>query len=119
VSPTDEPEDEARRQRRLSKEQRKASSEAFELPMPNRLERKGEAPEREILTAKERLARERGRRDSLATVKVFLGSVAAIVVVLAIAFGIASVLDTSSPPKSAPWGVQGAPSVTPPPLSDQ
>jgi hypothetical protein len=39
--------------------------------------------------------------------------------VLAIAFGIASALDTSSPPKSAPWGQQGAPSVTPPPLSDQ
>ena len=119
MSPTDEADDAARTQRRLAKEQRKASSEAFELPMPDRLQRKGEAPEREILTARERLARERGRRDSFRTVKVFLGSVAAIVAVLAIAFGIASALDTSSPPKSAPWGQQGAPSVTPPPLSDQ
>jgi len=119
VSPTDEDEDAARRERRLAKEQRKASSEAFELPVPDRLQRKGEAPEREILTARERLDRERGRRDSFATVKVFLGSVAAIVAVLAIAFGIASVLDTSSPPKSAPWGQSGAPSVTPQPLSEQ
>lgn len=119
MSPTDEPEDAARRDRRLAKEQRKASSEGFELPMPDRLERKGTAPEREILTARERLDRERGRRDSFATVKVFLASVAALVVVLAIAFGIASALDSGSPPKSAPWGQRGAPSVTPSPLSDQ
>jgi hypothetical protein len=117
VSPTDDPADRERAERHRARQARKAASESFELPKPRRLERTSKAPQREILTARERLARDREQRDSMRALKAFLAGVVAIVVVLAIAFGIASAFDTGSPPKSAPWGVTDAPTVTPPPLS--
>jgi hypothetical protein len=119
VSPPDDPPDRERAERHRAREQRKAASAHFELPKPKRLERTSRAPEREILTARERLARDREARDSARAVKAFLTGLVVLVAVLAIAFVIASAFDTGSPPKSAPWGAKGAPTVTPAPLSGQ
>jgi hypothetical protein len=118
VSATDDRDEAERAERHRAREERKARSEGFALPMPERIPR-GAPPKREILTARERLEREHEERDSTRALKAFAMSLVALVVVLAIVFAIASAFDNGSPPKSAPWGAKGAPTVTPQPISEQ
>lgn len=110
---------EAKAKRKAEKDALRKQAEGYALPMPDKLERRNQPPEREILTAKETLERERGNRSSVKTVVRGLAILLAVVVLVGGIFAIASAFDTAAPPKSAVWGTKSAPDVKPASLNDQ
>lgn len=109
----------AKAKRKAEKEALREQAEGYALPMPEKLERRHQPPEREILTARETLARERGNRSPLKAVVRGLAVLLALLVLVGGVFAIASAFDTSKTPKSAVWGTKSAPDVKPAPLTDQ
>ena len=110
---------EAKAKRKAEKEELRKQAEGYALPMPEKLERKHQPPEREILTARETLERERGNRSPAKFAAKVLAGLVAVVLLLGGAFALASALDDSDPPKSAVWGTKSAPDVKPDRLTDQ